>query len=178
MGGSKQHSPPYQGADWNQRLAGIVLAHQVSNPDDVRRSWYAAIFRNIRHWPEKRLSRISENPYQDCLAFVEESGGSYCEGMVLTPDMVSPEPGIWALQGDAVICFTHDIEGPSGLQGIPFDKNRIYQLRWNYDIVGPYLFTPEPVVMNLLAPIQPRRPAHRPLQVVRSNFTQQAAAVR
>ena len=178
MGGSKQDSLPYQGADWNQRLAGIVLAHQVSNPDDVRRSWYAAIFRNIRHWPEKRISRITENPYRDCLAFVESEGGSYCEGMVLTPDLASPEPGIWALTDDTVICFTHDIEGPSGLQGIEFDKGRIYQLRWDFDIVGPYLFSAEPVVMNLLAPIQPRRPAHRPLQVVRSNVRERVASAR
>lgn len=169
MTGAKFIEPPPPSSDWNRRLAGFVLAHQTANPDEVLREWYAALFRNVRHWPTKRESRVVCDPmaaHRECLGFAELNDGQYCEGLIVGPDVSGPEKAIWALLSDRLVCFTHDLSKPHGLHGLAFDHQVLYSLRNGFGITGPYLFSDRPQVMTRCIPRPAPRPYVRPLPYV------------
>lgn len=160
MTGAKFIDPPAETSDWSRRLANFILAHQVANPDAVLKDWYAALCRNVRHWPYLRESLVcstKEAAHRECMAYAERNGAQYCEGLIQGPHTDGAERAIWAATSDHLICFTHDLSKPHGLQGIAFDLKVLYTLRNGFGITGPYLFSDEPTVLNRCIP----RPAPR-----------------
>lgn len=155
MTGAKFIPPPAETSDWNRRLASYLLAHQTANPDEVLREWYAALCRNVRHWPTQRETRLCsslEEAHRQALAYAELEGATYCEGLIQGAMTEGPERAIWCASDDHLVCFTHHVNTSHGLQGLAFDLKVLYTLRNGYGIRGPYLFSDEPTVMTRCIP--------------------------
>jgi len=137
----------------DKAIADHILMHHVASPDPTRRPWYTALLHNLRVWRERRVYRPSKTPFEAAWECVQQTGGMYCEGLVMLPQYERPQPAIWCSTPIAVVCFTHDLTaGPHGIQGIPFADSAVQHLYFANGIRGPYLFHPNPQVFQVGVP--------------------------
>jgi hypothetical protein len=142
--------------DLNRSLAHHLLALAAGCQDELKREWYVALVNNVRNWVVPRDSRPSTTPFQDCFAFVAETGAIYCEGLVITGANPAPQTAIFASLPDGLVCFTHDLSEPHGLQLIPFADTVVNTLYLGHGIEGPYLLNPDARVLGIAIPLMQR----------------------
>ncbi len=142
---------------WDRELAQFLHMHAVADPDEARRPWYAALLNNVQRLNVPRKSRLFPDPFVACLEFAIRTGAMYCEGLVIREqDDRRPQPAVWASLPSCIVCFSHDLSGPHGLQGMPFDDLAVKALLHEKGIPGPYLFHRDPLVLERLVPLNRR----------------------
>lgn len=142
---------------WDRELAQFLHMHAVADPNEGRRPWYKALLNHVQKLRVPRKSRVLTDPFVACLEFVSRTGAIYYEGLVIREqDKRRPQPAIWASLPEAIVCFSHDLSAPHGIQGMPFSDSAISLLFHDQGIRGPYLFHENPLVLEQLVPLNRR----------------------
>lgn len=149
-----RHAPEYQDCRENplhQKLMHVLTAQFLTNQHPERHDWHEAILRNLRDYPQYRISHTSDVPFEAAMSHMERHGGKYYEGLVQLPGR-RLESGIWVVNGDDLHCYTHDLSGPHAIQGFRVMPADLEHLMAVMGIRGPYLFHPDPVVFHFAVP--------------------------
>ena len=137
-------------------IADLILAQKAFHPDMVKRNWYNALLHNLEkseiRFPQSRVYRPSDTPFEACWELIQETDGHYYEGLIFREGDAHPEPAVWCDNPFGVTCFTHDLSRPHGLQGICMDPDAIQSLYFVHGIRGPYLFHPNEKVLQIFTP--------------------------
>lgn len=149
-----RHVPKYLNYNDNphdRRMHHVIVGLMFTNQFPQRSPWYEVILRSMRNYLEYRVSVPSETPAADALAYVQQHGGSYYEGLVTLPRRC-PEPAVWCIDGEHLRCYSHDLSGPHAIQGFQVSSKNLKHLTDDLGIKGPYLFHRNPQVFRLAVP--------------------------
>lgn len=64
----------------------------------------------------------------EALSYAEAVGGHYCEGLIMSPELTSPERSIWVESRGKATLFLHEAADTMSLIGMPFCREQLKKI--------------------------------------------------